>query len=218
MARSRASRLAPDASEGASGGPGPTHTRVPTHQGQPDLSANGFPKHATGFVPQGPRSRWQLIPCPHALELRRPRRCIGLEPAVERHDAGQSAAARAGTEASSSARAGSGTPDIAWTSASAVEGPIPGSSCRVRKPAMRSFGFCARRRQARTSLTCAASRNFSPPYFTNGMLRRVSSTSSPAEWKALRNNTACCCRSMPPPERPGFRGRYSRPDHCRRAR
>ena len=31
----------PDASEGASGSPGPTDTRVPTHQGQPDLSADG---------------------------------------------------------------------------------------------------------------------------------------------------------------------------------
>ena len=40
------------------------------------------------------------------------------------------------------------------------------------------------------SLTCAASRNFSPPYFTNGMLRLVSSTSSTSLWCELRNKIA----------------------------
>ena len=33
--------------------------------------------------------------------------------------------------------------------------------------------------------------NFSPPYFTNGMFRRASSTSRWSEWCAARNSTAC---------------------------
>ena len=37
---------------------------------------------------------------------------------------------------------------------------------------------------------CAASRNFRPPYFTNGILRLVSSTSRTSLWLALRNSTA----------------------------
>ena len=36
----------------------------------------------------------------------------------------------------------------------------------------------SQRRKASTSLTCAASRNFRPPNFTYGMLRRTSSSSS----------------------------------------
>ena len=47
------------------------------------------------------------------------------------------------------------------------------------------------------SLMCAASRNFSPPNFTNGMLRRVSSTSSGPLWLDVRNSTACCFSSVP---------------------
>ena len=57
----------------------------------------------------------------------------------------------------------------------AVVGPTPGRSCSTRKPATRSRGFSAKRSSASTSLTCAASRNFKPPNFTKGMLRRVSS-------------------------------------------
>ena len=37
---------------------------------------------------------------------------------------------------------------------------------------------------------CAASRNFRPPYFTKGILRLPSSTSSTSLWLALRNSTA----------------------------
>ena len=48
----------------------------------------------------------------------------------------------------------------------------------TRKPATRSRGFSAQRRNASMSLMWAASKNFRPPNFTNGMLRRVSSTSS----------------------------------------
>ena len=60
----------------------------------------------------------------------------------------------------------------------AVAGPAPGSNCTTRKPATRSRGFSAQRSSDSRSLICAASRNFRPPNFTNGMLRRVSSTSS----------------------------------------
>ena len=52
-------------------------------------------------------------------------------------------------------------------------GPMPGRSCSTRKPATRSRGFSAKRSSASMSLTWAASRNLSPPNFTNGMLRRV---------------------------------------------
>jgi hypothetical protein len=55
----------------------------------------------------------------------------------------------------------------------ALAGPMPGTSCVTRKPATRSRGFSAKRSTASTSFTWAASRNFSPPNFTNGMLRRV---------------------------------------------
>ena len=55
---------------------------------------------------------------------------------------------------------------------------MPGSRCITRKPATRSRGFSTNRSNASMSLTWAASRNFSPPNFTNGMLRRVSSISS----------------------------------------
>ena len=47
-------------------------------------------------------------------------------------------------------------------------GPMPGMSCSRRKPAMRSRGFSAKRRQASTSLTWAASRNFRPPILDEG--------------------------------------------------
>ena len=80
---------------------------------------------------------------------------------------------------------------------SAVDGPIPGRSCSTRKPATRSRGFSAKRRIASRSLTCAASRNFSPPNFTKGMLRRVSSISSEALWLDARKSTACAFSGMP---------------------
>ena len=52
---------------------------------------------------------------------------------------------------------------------SAVAGPMPGSSCTVRKAASRLRGFSTQRSTASTSLTWAASRNFRPPYFTKGI-------------------------------------------------
>jgi hypothetical protein len=58
--------------------------------------------------------------------------------------------------------------------------PDAGKSWITRKPATRSRGFSAQRRNASTSFTCAASRNLRPPNFTNGMLRRASSISSKA--------------------------------------
>src|SRR5262245_8145035 len=50
------------------------------------------------------------------------------------------------------------------------------------KPCNASRGFSHHRRMLSTSLTWAASRNLRPPYFTNGMLRRVNSISSWALW------------------------------------
>ena len=81
--------------------------------------------------------------------------------------------------------------------APAVDGPMPGRSCSTRKPATRSRGFSAKRSTASTSLTCAASRNFRPPNFTNGMLRRVSSISSGPLWCEARNSTACAFSAVP---------------------
>jgi hypothetical protein len=76
-------------------------------------------------------------------------------------------------------------------------GPMPGRSCSIRNPATASLGFSAQRKTHRASFICAASRNFRPPYFTNGMFRRASSISSAALWCAVRNRTACRFRSMP---------------------
>ena len=67
----------------------------------------------------------------------------------------------------------------------------------ARKPAMRSRGFSAQRSSASTSLTWAASRNLSPPYFTKGILRRVSSSSRRALCAEARNSTACCLSLSP---------------------
>src|SRR5262249_20230603 len=61
-------------------------------------------------------------------------------------------------------------------------GPDARQQLAARKPATRSRGFSHHRRILSTSLTCAASRNLRPPYFTNGMLRRVNSISSWALW------------------------------------
>ena len=77
---------------------------------------------------------------------------------------------------------GPAAPSIASSSRAAVAGPTPGSRRAARKPAIRLRGFSAQRRMDSTSLTCAASRNLSPPNFTNGMSRRASSSSSCALW------------------------------------
>ena len=58
-------------------------------------------------------------------------------------------------------------------------------------------GCCAQRSTDSISLTCAASRNFSPPNLTNGMLRRASSSSSAALWCDARNSTAWRLSAMP---------------------
>ena len=62
----------------------------------------------------------------------------------------------------------------------AAAGPMPGINCATRKPARRLSGFCTQRSTDSRSFTCAASRNFRPPNLTNGMFRRVSSSSSAA--------------------------------------
>ena len=48
----------------------------------------------------------------------------------------------------------------------APAGPTPGRSCSARNAATRFFGLSAQRSTASRSLTCAASRNLRPPYFT----------------------------------------------------
>jgi hypothetical protein len=68
----------------------------------------------------------------------------------------------------------------------AVAEPMPGSRCSRRNPATRSRGFSTNRSNASMSLMWAASRNFSPPNFTNGMFRRVSSISSGPLWLDVR--------------------------------
>ena len=51
--------------------------------------------------------------------------------------------------------------------------PMPGMSMRMRYQLTSSRGFSETRRKARTSFTCAASRNLRPPHFSNGILRFV---------------------------------------------
>ena len=55
---------------------------------------------------------------------------------------------------------------------------MPGSSFSTLNPATEVRALSAQRSTDIMSLRCAASKNFRPPYFTNGMLRFVSSTSS----------------------------------------
>ena len=61
-------------------------------------------------------------------------------------------------------------------------GPMPSGSWSTRNHDTSSRGLSAIRSTASASFTCADSRNFNPPYLTNGMLRRVSSTSSRSLW------------------------------------
>ena len=110
-----------------------------------------------------------------------PFRIVGELPTVSTK-AFQSSPARGGAACSQSAAIGSAASAMRSSTRCAEAGPTPGSSCSSRKPATRSRGFSTKRSSASMSLTCAASRNFSPPNFTNGMLRRVSSTSSGPLW------------------------------------
>jgi len=72
-----------------------------------------------------------------------------------------------------------------------------GDELQRTEAGMRSLAFCAQRKMASTSLTCAASRNFSPPYLTNGMSRRCNSSSSVALASDARNSTAWVFSSWP---------------------
>src|SRR5579863_3556415 len=74
---------------------------------------------------------------------------------------------------------------------------MPGSNWSVRNPATRSFGFSHQRKMLTTSLMCAASKNFRPPYLTNGMLRRLSSISSWALCCDALNSTAWSFNGTP---------------------
>ncbi len=104
--------------------------------------------------------------------------------------AGQSVRAAAGGSRTPSA-AKSKPAHSRWScTRRAAAGPTPGRSCSTRKAATSSRGFSAQRSTHSTSFTWAASRNLSPPYFTNGMLRRPNSTSRRSEWWAARSSTA----------------------------
>ena len=121
-------------------------------------------------------SRRQAIASARSLGQARPRRA--------RHQRGEFGEgrprARAGGARGRSARSGS-------SAAAAVDDACARSPGRCRAATARRgsrrrgrAGSAAKRSSASTSLTCAASRNFSPPNLTNGMLRRVSSSSSAA--------------------------------------
>ena len=61
---------APGAIGGASGVPGPTHTRARAHHDEADLSAGGPRQPATGFMPGGSgKSGGKLIPARSNLDL-----------------------------------------------------------------------------------------------------------------------------------------------------
>ena len=109
----------------------------------------------------------------------------------------QSSPARGGDGMPASAAIGSAASAMRSSTRCAVAEPMPGSRCSRRKPATRSRGFSTNRSNASMSLMWAASRNFSPPNLTNGMLRRVSSISSGPLWLDVRNSTACSFRSVP---------------------
>src|SRR6266566_5469108 len=79
---------------------------------------------------------------------------------------GHASAAAAGGAKAWMARSASGDSAMWARRRAAVAGPTPGKSCITRNPATRSRAFSAQRRNAKTSLICAASRNFSPPNFT----------------------------------------------------
>ncbi len=67
----------------------------------------------------------------------------------------------------------------------------------MRNQESASAGFSSSRSTARKSFTCAASTNLRPPYFTKGMLRLESSTSSVSLWWPARKRTACSRRGVP---------------------
>ena len=79
----------------------------------------------------------------------------------------------------------------------ASTGPMPSCSRSSRNQARSSAGLATTRAAARKSLTCAASVNLRPPYFTNGMPRADSSISSRSLWWAARTSTAWSRRSTP---------------------
>ena len=117
------------------------------------------------------------VPAPHQFELRRPAGGAAVQQA-DRLDKGRpQLRGRAAAAGMSPMTASGSAAAMASNRRAAVAGPTPGMSWITRKPATRSRGFSAQRRNASTSLTWAASRNLSPPNLTNGILRRVSSTS-----------------------------------------
>ena len=86
---------------------------------------------------------------------------------------------------------------IASMAARAVASPIPGSNSSRRYQLTSSRGFSRMRRNASTSFTCAASRNLSPPHFSNGIFLFVSSISRSADIYPARKRTAISLSGVP---------------------
>ena len=124
----------------------------------------------------------RLVPEARTFEVGRPLR-LCRQVADRRDERGPviAGAGRAG-QAGKAPRAGRRPPPCCRGCAARRPGRCPATAAATRKPATRSRGFSTKRSSASMSLTCAASRNFRPPNFTNGMLRRVSSISSGPLW------------------------------------
>ena len=89
-------------------------------------------------------------------------------------------------------------------------GPTPSRSFNRRNQLSSSAALSARRRSAMKSFTCAASRYFNAPYFTNGIPRRVSSTSNSTGSWLVRYRTPCSRSSMPSSRAASTRSHISR--------
>ena len=123
--------------------------------------------------------KMRLVPPADELDIGRPACLSGLEASASGRPAWASRSPpRPAARTRPSPPSGS-TPDP-WRPAAWRQSPDQRRAAgapRGSRPSG-SRGFSAQRRTHSTSLTCAASRNFSPPNLTNGMSRRVSSSSS----------------------------------------
>ena len=129
----------------------------------------------------------------HGVDLRgHVMRAGGAEGGEELDDGRPGGARRLGD-----ARAAPGGREVAGGGAQALEQrrrrlrTDAGHQPQHAQPGHRVVGVLGQAQEARRSLTWAISTNFSPPYFSNGMLRRASSISSAREWCSARKSTAC---------------------------
>ena len=124
----------------------------------------------------------RLVPQPRALELGRPPARRAESPIGLRRRPSSRRRRAAAPERWQAPRSDRRPPPCGRARAAPTPARRPAAAAARRKPATRSRGFSTKRSSASMSLTCAASRNFRPPNLTNGMLRRVSSTSSGPLW------------------------------------